>query len=92
MEDIETARALRLAPRLAASLKRHQACQIESSALDLRSRLHPPIRRRFLGECESKARAIRLAKQGLKCHYNGIITREALGKWRDPKTARRPGH
>jgi hypothetical protein len=77
----EQARALRLAPR--APPRAHNAIRHARSSLrllGLRSWLRPPIRRRFLGgAAESKARAIRLAKQGLKCHYNGIITREALG-------------
>jgi hypothetical protein len=31
-----------------------------------------------VGAAESNALTIRFAKQELKCHYNGIITREAL--------------
>jgi hypothetical protein len=80
-KTFETARALRLAPR--APPRAHNAirhARSSSSALGLRSWLRPPIRRRFLGgAAESKARAIRLANQGLKCHYNGIIICEALG-------------
>jgi hypothetical protein len=76
-----------LAPRLAASPSAIKACQIEFFGFraSVAGRAHP-FRRRFLGgAAESKARAIRLANQGLKCHYNGIITCEALREMARPE-------